>query len=292
MTELRIVSWNIDARGHGLEERIERLDHFGADVLLLQEVPRRVASRLEDAPGFAWTELATLHSEPDGGPSTRIGTAILGTSRVRLVGAGQTPKARFLEAGMNAGLSEAEVRDRTGWFHRNLYADVEVDGLPLRVASLHARPATGGAPGRPPLGYARQLFHRVCAAWISEQTGPMVFGVDANSPRIDHPDPDRWEPGVAGDATLIGPRTAHHLRDALYRWLEDHPAEAERIRSEHPNGPLATSYVTSGGRRCRYDHLFVTDDITVGSIDYRAPRADGSDHGAVVADLILPEPRA
>jgi len=93
---------------------------------------------------------------------------------------------------------------------------------------------------------------------------------------------------MAGDATLIGPRPAHHLTDAMYRWLEQHPGELERIRTERPHGPLETSYVTTGGKRpCRYDHLFVTDDIAVEAIDYRAPFADGSDHGAIVAALAI-----
>lgn len=289
MTGLRVLSWNIDARGPGLDERIGSLEDFGADVVLLQEVPRRVAAQLRESGGFSWAEMAVLHSEPKKGPSSRISTAILGTRRVRLHEAGQIPPEAFIDAGVRAGLSEAEVRGRTGWLHRNLYVDVEIDGDLLRLCSLHARPATGQTrPGRPPLGYARQLFHRVCADWIAAHDGPMVFGVDANAPFVDHPDPQQWQPAMAGDATLIGPRPTHHLTDALYRWLDHHPDELERIRAERPEGPLATSYVTTGGKRpCRYDHLFVTDDIEVETIDYRPPFADGSDHGAIVADLAI-----
>ena len=286
MSSFAAMSWNIDARGDGLETRIGALNRFEADVVLLQEVPRRAGSWLSKTAGFAWAELSVMHSEPTHGPGARLGTAILGTERARLRHAGQIPKERFVEAGVQAGLSKAEVRDRTGWFHRNLYADVEIDGSVVRVCSFHARPATGGRPGRPPLGYARQLFHRVCADWLAEQDGPMLFGVDANSPYIDHPDPTRWQPSMAGDATLIGPRPRHHLRDALYRWLDEHPEELEHLRTERPDGPLAISYATSKtGREVRYDHLFVTDDLHVETITYRPPAADGSDHGAVVAHL-------
>ncbi len=287
MTSFAAMSWNIDARGDGLEARIGDLARFKSDVVLLQEVPRRSGAALSSAAGFAWTELAAMHSEPSGGPSARLGTAILGSERVRLCEVGQIPQERFIEAGVRAGLSEAEVRDRTGWFHRNLYADVEIDGIAVRVCSFHARPATGGRPGRPPLGYTRQLFHRVCADWVAEHDGPMLFGVDANSPYIDHPDPAHWQPSMAGDATLIGPHPRHHLTDALSRWHDQHPEDLEQVRTQRPDGPLAISYVTSGaGRPVRYDHLFVTDDFDVEGIAYRPPGADGSDHGAVLARLV------
>ncbi len=288
MPSFSALSWNIDARGDGLETRIGALARFETDVVLLQEVPRRAEALLSNAAGFAWAELAVMHSEPSGGPSARLSTAILGSERVRLLAAGQIPLERFIQAGVRAGLSEVEVRDRTGWFHRNLYVDVDIDGVPLRICSFHARPATGGRPGRPPLGYARQLFHRVCADWLAEHRGSMLFGVDANSPYLDHPDPQRWQPSMVGDATLVGPHPRHHLTDAFYRWLDDHPEELERIRTERPDGPLAVSYVTSGaGRAVRYDHLFVTDHLLVEDITYRPPGADGSDHGAVLAKLAL-----
>ena len=286
MSSFAAMSWNIDPRGDGLEERIGALAQFEADVVLLQEVPRRSVAALSNSAGFAWAELAVMHSEPVDGPSARLGTAILGSERVSLRGVGQVPQERFIEAGVRAGMSEAEVCDRTGWFHRNLYADVEIDGLALRVCSLHARPATGGRPGRPPLGYARQLFHRVCADWLTEHQGPMLFGVDANSPYLDHPDPVQWRPSMAGDATLIGPQPRHHLTDALHRWHEQHPEELEQVRTQRPDGPLAISYVTTGaGRQVRYDHLFVTDDLAVEGITYRPPGADGSDHAVILASL-------
>lgn len=291
LVNMRVVSWNIDARGDGLRERIGRLTHFDADILLLQEVPRRAAPLLAAAPGVAWAELSVLYSEPSGGPSARLGTAILASERVQLKEVGQIPEQRFIEAGVRAGLSELEVRRRTGWLHRNLYADLEVDSTPLRVCSLHARPATGGAPGRPPLGYMRQVFHRVCADWIAEHDGTALFGIDANGPFIDHPDPTQWRSSMAGDATLIGPEPQHHLTDAMYRWLASRPGELQAIRQIRPDGPLAVSYETTGSKRpCRYDHMYVTDDIDVDDLQYRPPYSDGSDHGAVVTHLAIRQP--
>lgn len=279
------MSWNIDSRADGLTDRIELLGSFGADVVLLQEVPRRAARLLDAFPHFAWAEVAVRHSEPGRGAAARIGPAILGTDRVRLRGAGQVPAERFVDAGRGAGLSAEEVAG-IGWRHKTVYADVEVDDLPLRLCSFHARPGTGGGRGKPYVGWVKQLFHRVCADWINDHDGSMVVGLDANSPKVDHPDPDRWEPFMSGEATLIGPRPGHQLSDALHRWFDDHPDELDHVRTQRPEGPLAISYYTTGARHPRrYDHVLVSDDVDVAAIEYRPPHADGSDHGAVVAEL-------
>ena len=278
----------------GVDERLRNLaDVFGnPDVVLLQELPPGFAHVLEveGVPGFAGCERSTAHLDASLG-ARRLGTAVLLSERVTpghgVPAAGQIPEQLFLQRGAAAGLSEFEIRERMGWLPRNVYVDIDVDGVTVRVCSFHARPATGGRSGRPPAGYARQLFHRVCASWVAEQPGPVLFGVDANSPRVDHPDPQRWEPALAGDATLIGPAPEHHFRDALYRWLDDCPEEFALVQAERPDGPLAISYRLPGGEARRYDHLFVTDDIGVDGISYRAPQADGSDHGAVIADLYL-----
>jgi len=49
--------------------------------------------------------------------------------------------------------------------------------------------------------------------------------------------------------------------------------------------------VTTGSKRpCRYDQVYVTDDIDVEDIRYRSPYSDGSDHGAVVTRLAIRQP--
>jgi hypothetical protein len=281
---LRVASWNIDARQHGLADRLALLAELEVDVALLQEVRRCDRATLENAPGFT----SRLMSLPAAGRPLVIGTAVLLGSRVGHGDPRKIEDRRFIEAGERAGLSEEEVRGRLGAINRNLAVPITLDGADLTVCSFHARPATGQSrPGRPPLGLARQIFHRVVAAWVAEQPGTLLFGVDANSPFLDHPDPDRWRPVMAGDADLIGPAPAHHLRDALYRWLDDAPDRWEAIRAARPDGPLEVSFVRRAGRRARYDHLFVTDDVHVERIDYRQPYADGSDHSLIVADLRL-----
>lgn len=215
---------------------------------------------------------------------------MLATDRVALKDVGQVPAERFVEAGRRAGLSEGEVHG-IGWRHKTVNADVEVDGHPVRLCSLHARPGTGGGRGKPYLGYAKQLFHRVCAEWLAGHDGATVVGVDANSPRADHPDPDLWQPFMAGEATLIGPAPSHGLDDAMRRWLDARPEERARIEAERPEGPLAVTYWTTGARRFRrYDHLLVGEDLEVVTIDHHAPKQHGSDHGAIVAELRLTPP--
>jgi hypothetical protein len=232
-------------------------------------------------------EAAVCLSDP-AGPGTRLGPAILGTERLTRHEAGQVPREQFVAAGQAAGLTEEEV-DSIGWRHKTVHVDVSVDGHPVRLCSFHARPGKGGGRGKPYVGWVKQLFHRVCAGWLAAHSGTTVVGVDANSPKVDHPDPNRWQPFMAGEATLIGPRPEHHLRDALYRWLDDHPDELEHTRAERPDGPLAVTYIIpKTGQLRRYDHLLVTDDVTVDAIDHRPPHADGSDHGAIVAELGLP----
>lgn len=286
---LRVVSWNIDRRPRGLDDRLARIRQAEPDVVLLQEVSRAAADRLVALSGSSWAEVAVLHSEPDGGPSARIGPAILGGDRVELKGAGQVPARLFVEAGAAAGLTAQEVAG-IGWRHKTLYADVEIDGRPMRLCSLHARPGTGGGRGTPYVGWAKQLFHRVCAAWLAEHDGATVVGVDANSPKVDHPDPACWEPFMAGEATLIGPAPEHRLTDALRRWLDAHPDDLERVMTDRPQGPLAVTYVISqSGAQRRYDHLLVSDDLHVEAIEHRQPDADGSDHGMIVADLVSGE---
>lgn len=289
MPSIRVVSWNIDARASGLEERIAWLGTLGADVVVLQEVPRSAQCLLEEASGFAWGELAVAQSEPatPGGrppPARRQGPAVLGSQRVMMRTAGQVPEAWFVQAGGRAGLTEEEVR-RIGWRHKTIYVDVSVEGAPLRVAGFHARPGSSG------LGWVKQLFHRVCATWVAACQGPMLFGVDANSPNVDHPEPQQWRPFMAGEATLIGPSPSHHLVDALPRWLDDHPHERRQVLAQRPDGPLAVTYRTPRSRAPkRYDHLFTTRDITIDALTHRPPGVDGSDHGAILADLTIPEP--
>jgi hypothetical protein len=113
---LRVASWNIDARQHGLADRLALLAELDVDVALLQEVRQCDTATLEDAPGFT----ASFMSLPAGGRPLVYGTAVLLGSRVGHGDPRKIEDRRFIEAGERAGLSEQEVRDRLGAINRNL----------------------------------------------------------------------------------------------------------------------------------------------------------------------------
>jgi endonuclease/exonuclease/phosphatase family metal-dependent hydrolase len=128
------------------------------------------------------------------------------------------------------------------------------------------------------------------ARWIASQPTPLVFGIDANAPKTDHPGIRRnewwWEDS---EPLLLGSNPLHKLRDAYRVFLEAHPDEMARVMQARPCGPLAVSHLR--GKRtkteCRYDFVYVSSEIVVQRVAYlfeEAVRAS-SDHAVVIADL-------
>jgi len=155
----------------------------------------------------------------------------------------------------------------------------------LTLLSCYAPTNTGsGRKERP--GYFSAL-----AAWLSAVPAPVVLGMDANGPRVDHPDIEQNRWWTQEEALVFGAGT--RTEDVLRLWYVDHPPELKRRVQYYPNGPLADSY--HRGRRgkylrCRYDSIRVSPGISVTDIRYlyeEAVRA-GSDHALVVADIELP----
>jgi hypothetical protein len=126
--------------------------------------------------------------------------------------------------------------------------------------------------------------------WAAVHGRFTVFGIDANSPKVDHPDIDQnvyTRDEVQLERLLHDPRRApHQLRDVFRRYLEDRPLELDEIRRERPTGPLAVSHVTLGGPR-RFDFVFASPDLRPLSVSDRGDAlADKlSDHAPVVVDL-------
>jgi exonuclease III len=147
---------------------------------------------------------------------------------------------------------------------------------------------------------------------LVERRSRTVLGMDANSPKVDHP--DRTREGLldtdlyASDSRrLLGPQVSHNTRDAFRLYLEAHPEEYDRIRRARPEGPLAASFFTQkrDAQKTlilhRFDHIYVTPDLGVDSVMYyplnckvydskegqRRGRADSklSDHALVFASL-------
>jgi hypothetical protein len=140
------------------------------------------------------------------------------------------------------------------------------------------------------------------ARWLASMQGPVVFGADANTPAVDHPDFElvrtHWQTGarklngLPGDDLLWGPTKVHGLEDVLRRWLSRNPTELARVRLERPLGPLATSHRTGKRKTCdgtdrRFDSVWVSEEFRAGAVSYpyEASLRAGSDHSAVIADL-------
>lgn len=174
------------------------------------------------------------------------------------------------------------------------------DGLPpsraLAVTAAHDAVAvtlfscyapTNSGPGRK----ERSRCFNALAAWLSAVPPPLVLGMDANGPRLDHPDIEESKWWTEGEALVLG--AGAQTEDVLRLWYADHPAELKRRARYYPSGPLADSY--HRGRRgkylrCRYDSIRVSPGISVMDVRYlydEAVRA-GSDHALVVADINLP----
>ena len=97
------------------------------------------------------------------------------------------------------------------------------------------------------------------ADWLEHQPGPVLLGMDANSPSVDHPDhnPTRCHFRILGPGDfknrLLGPQPRHRLRDVLRTHLTADPDGRSRRR------PSATGRSPSpnrlpGGQPTRCDH--------------------------------------
>lgn len=158
-------------------------------------------------------------------------------------------------------------------------------GSALTLLSCYAPTNTG--PGRK----VRPGYFSTLASWLSAMTAPVVLGMDANGPCVDHPgiEQSRWWTEEEALVLGAGARTS----DVLRLWYADHPAELKRRVRYYPNGPLADSY--HRGRRgkylrCRYDSIRVSPGISVTDIRYLYKEAvqAGSDHALVITDIELP----
>lgn len=167
-------------------------------------------------------------------------------------------------------------------------------GMAFTVASYHAY---AGRKGPDELDKPR-LTSQV-AMWAEAEDGPTILAMDANSPWVDHPDPDQVEccfdtPDARHfERRLLHVSEARHgLNDALRTWLADHPDALARIRADRPTGPLAVSHRTGRtnerlGNPRRYDHIYASADFEVRDVQYLYDEAieAGSDHALVVCEL-------
>lgn len=275
---MRIATWNVNYRGSAVSGSLGKLVRDEeVDLILLQEANPSSIHQLTAAAGLDWaiTAYDAGAAVPEGAGRRRV-TAIAGRGRPP-IGTGVLPHLALPE--------------------RMVFARLESELGPLTVASYHAPP--GVSWGLIKIHHAHELLR-----WISQTEGVLVVGADANTPEVDHPNPDlartHWHTGarklvgLPGDDITFGGRPDHRLRDAYRLWMADHPAELEQVIQYSPQGPLAVSHRTgqrasSEGIPRRYDTLWISPELIATAMDYEYARAirAGSDHALVIADIKL-----
>lgn len=248
----------------------------GVDLLLLQEANPKSVHVLAETAGLDWAISAYDAGAPMP-PST-------GRRRMAAIaGRGQPPT----EVGF---IQESPLPERT------VYARVNTEFGPITFASYHAPPG---------VSWKIVKVHQAHALldWVSLTEGPLIVGADANTPEIDHPDPENvrthWHTGKQrlkgsiGDDVMFGGRPTHRLRDAYRVWLTQEPSRLAQVVSQYPQGPLAISHYTgkrkvSAGVARRFDALWMSSELTYENVryDYDGAVAAGTDHALVTADVM------
>lgn len=274
MAELRIrvATWNTRfGRAHDL-----LIAGRGIDLLCLQEATAATVERFGEH--FDWAFHAHDPELLEGvEPCAQHAPAVLGRSPFA---ATPRPPMRHLVAP-----------------DKLVVVDVGVVGTPsfFAVASYHAHNGKKGVDGCDKPRLTMQV-----GEWLAGEWGPVILGMDANSPWVDHPDPAQVECCFAWlgprrfERHLLGPEATHGLGDVLRTWLADHPDEMARVRRDRPDGPLAISHRSGKkdghpGNPRRYDHIYATrTDFRVNHVEYLYDEgcAAGSDHALVIADLV------
>jgi endonuclease/exonuclease/phosphatase family metal-dependent hydrolase len=262
--KFRFASWNVNNRnltdGH---LRILREQQIHA--VALQEVSAKFHTALTETDLFEWSafSLDLRPVEAGEGRARRLGCALYGRRPFRLSKPSLVPGLDFPE--------------------RALVASLKSEKASLTVCSFHTPPGATWGEVKP-----RTL--KTIAQWLPLQLTPLVFGIDANTPKTDHPDIAQNKWWWEDEPLLLGPSPLHALKDALRLYLEDHPDELARAIAARPNGPLAVSHVRGNRRKmtdCRYDFIYISSDVRVRRVEYLFDESVKavSDHALVVADL-------
>lgn len=272
---LRFITWNVDGKARSEAKIASKLDLLrrtvdGADLVVaaLQEVGDEHFDALLRSRDFDFALTSLLLRPPrdyDGG-NRRLGCALA-------VRGPLMPRETLLVP--DCPLPERSLAVRLALGPRELWA-----------CSFHALTGSG-------FGHAKPVMFRALTRWLEARWLPCVFGIDRNTPKVDHPELSKcewWWPGEEQEPLMFGEAAPHECEDALRKHLAAHPLRLEALRQAHPEGPLATTHERGKDRvPSRYDAIYVSPSWRVLKIEHLldAGVAAGSDHALVVAELEL-----
>jgi endonuclease/exonuclease/phosphatase family metal-dependent hydrolase len=254
------ATWNINYQKFK-DSHLKFLEKWKPDILALQEVHPDFFAKLSSSTLFSNSHYTLGYIQHDVKPSHPC--AILSRAEIRLRNPSLMPDLPFPE--------------------KCMIVDAELDETVIKVCSFHTPPGAAVKELKP-----QSLV--ILAEWLKTRDHPIVLGIDANAPKVDHPDIAKNEWWWPDEAKLLGEERIHDLRDAFRDYLIKNPDLHETIVQSRPKGPLAVSHITGKGHKPkerRYDFIFVTPDISVKKIDYLFEEAcaAGSDHAYVHAEL-------
>jgi exonuclease III len=259
--KFRFGSWNVNARRLS-NKHIEFLRAANCDLLAVQESTEAFHRELSKAELFDWSQSSLYFRPPleEEGRARRLGCSIFGRACFALKSCGLLPDLHLPE--------------------RAIVAQTLSGTKPLTVSCFHTPPGSTW-------GKIKPQTLKTIATWLGDHDNPLVVGIDANTPKTDHPNHEMNEWWWTDEPLLLGPTPLHKLRDAFRAYLAEQPMRLDEIRTVRPAGPLAISYVRGRGARktdCRYDFILVSNEITVREVKYIFDKTL-SDHALVIGNL-------
>jgi endonuclease/exonuclease/phosphatase family metal-dependent hydrolase len=262
VVRVRVVDWNIDGFTR-IDAKLSLLRDLDWDLLLLQEITVdswEEFRQLGSAGVWSHAHLPALARLP------RYHSAILVRGGLDLVDVGVVPEVPSPE--------------------RTALARVVTDDGSFMAASLALPP--GVAWGK--AGKGRQADR--IASWLAARREPVLVGIDANTPKADHPELAQCVWWNSNEPLLLGADRIHDLRDVYRELLQRDDERRAAVLEARPEGPLAVSHVRGRGDRrtdCRYDHLLASPEFAVADVRYLWDEAltAGSDHALISAELVL-----